>query len=304
MKVKDIMTQQVISIKPDETVETAARLMTRFGISSLLVKETEELQGILTERDVLIRVVASGRNPSYVQVSEVMTRNVIHASPELGLAEAGRLMIENRIKKLPVLDAGDRKLLGILSLTDLAYHQPSLIVQYKDHGYKHGEIPLKELLKREESQQLEFKASLRYNFHSKSVDPNIEYNCLKTICAMLNTDGGNLLIGVTDKKEVVGLLDDYRTLAKKDRDGFENFLVTQVANIIGNIYLRYISINFQIIYNHEICRVSIRPSPRPAFLSYQGAQNFYVRTGNSSRPFKIADAAKYMIERWPEILQS
>ena len=68
LKVKDIMTTDVITVNPYESIEYAARLMSRFSISSLIVQSDERILGILTEKDVLIRVVASSRNPQSVTV--------------------------------------------------------------------------------------------------------------------------------------------------------------------------------------------------------------------------------------------
>jgi len=306
LKVKDLMTPSVVSVSPKESVEDAARLMARFGISSLVVTGSSGVDGILTEKDVLQRVVASGRDPKVTTVMEVMTKPVISADPEMSLEEAGHLMLNNRIKKLPVIHPRDGgSILGILSLTDIAALQPEIMKEYKKSSWElNSPQEIEELINLDEGPHLEFKASLRYNTRGKCADPELEVNCLKTLCAFMNADGGDLVIGVSDDRGVVGLDHDYRTLPKPNRDGFENYMINQVSNKIGDLFLRYVRFRFYEVDGLEVCRVSVQSSQAPAFLSHKGKQQFYVRTGNGSRPFEIADATKYMINRWPEVLAS
>jgi len=248
-------------------------------------------------------VVASGRDPQLVTVGEVMTSALISVSPETLLLEAGRIMLQNRIKKLPVVDSiGQDRVIGILSLTDVANHQPEVMREYMAEKNREQEaLAVEQLINMDEGQRLEFKASLRYNNVRGCVDQELEYNCLKTICAFLNADGGDLLIGVSDDNWVVGLESDYVTLPKKNRDGFENHLANQISNKIGDVFLGKIKISFHVLYGKEMCRVHVLPSREPAFLHEKNKQYFYVRTGNNSRPFKIADATKYLMERMNEI---
>ncbi|HUV33963.1 MAG TPA: CBS domain-containing protein [Candidatus Desulfaltia sp.] len=304
LKVKDLMTPSVVSISPVESVEDAARVMTRFGISSVIVSGSGNVDGILTERDVLQRVVASGRDPKITAVEEVMTRSVISADPEMSLEEAGQIMLNKRIKKLPVIHPRDGgKVLGILSLTDIASLQPEIMRNYAKNSWELNAPPdVEKLINLDEGPHLEFKASLRYNTRGKCVDQELEANCLKTLCAFMNADGGELVIGVCDDRAVVGLDHDYRTLPKPNRDGFENYIINQISNKIGDLYLRYVRFRFYEVDGMEVCRVTVQSSQEPAFMSHKGKQHFYVRTGNGSRPFEISDATKYMIDRWPDIL--
>jgi CBS domain-containing protein len=306
LKVKDLMTLSVVSISPVESVEDAARVMTRFGISSVVVSGGESLDGILTERDVLQRVVASGRDPKSTAVEEVMTRSVISANPEMSLEEAGTIMLSKRIKKLPVVHPCEGgRVLGILSLTDIASLQPEIMRNFARNSWElNAPQEVDELIAMDEGPHLEFKASLRYNTRGKCVDQELEVNCLKTLCAFMNAEGGDLVIGISDNRSVVGLEHDYRTLPKPNRDGFENYVINQISNKIGDLYLRYVRFRFYEVDGMEVCRVTVQSSQEPAFLCHKGKQHFYVRTGNGSRPFEISDATKYMIDRWPEMLAS
>jgi CBS domain-containing protein len=297
------MTREIIAIPPDETIESAAITMTHYGISSLIIRGKTSVKGILTERDVLTRVVAQGEDPKKLRVGEVMTSELISVKPETSLDEASELMLKNRIKKLPIMDPDQpERVLGILSLTDIALVKPQLIKDIKK--LENEEKDIQRLVREPESQYLELKASLRYNSRQHCLDPDLEFNCLKTVCAFLNSDGGDLLIGVNDRNRVVGLKHDYKTFNKNNRDAFENYFVNQISHKIGNIHLKFISVTFPKPYGKEICRVHVEPSQEPAFLYHKSSQYFYVRAGNGSRPFNISESARYMIEKWPDVMTS
>lgn len=125
--VQDAMITEVVFITPNESVYDAAKIMDQRGISSLMVMSNETLLGIITERDILSRVVARGLKPSEVNVVDVMSPSLITIGPDTTLEDANKIMVESRIKKLPVVDPVTRRLLGILSVTDFARLQHRLI---------------------------------------------------------------------------------------------------------------------------------------------------------------------------------
>ena len=127
--VKDVMVREVITIDSEQSAKNAARLMTKFGISGLVVLRSEELVGILTERDILTRVVASGQDPENITVKEIMTEPIIVVNPMMPLDKAVRIMFQEKIKKLPVVTKVEEnlRLVGILSLTDIARLHPKLL---------------------------------------------------------------------------------------------------------------------------------------------------------------------------------
>ena len=129
LTVNDVMTERVITTTIDESVKNAARAMAKFGISSLLVFSEEGLRGIVTERDIVTRVVCAGLDPSEVPVCDVMSEPIIVVSPDTVLERAVELMLINQIKKLPVLEQveEDFNVLGILSLVDVARLHPELV---------------------------------------------------------------------------------------------------------------------------------------------------------------------------------
>jgi CBS domain-containing protein len=135
--VQEIMSDNVVTIEAVQSVKNAARLMSKFGISGLVVLDEGNLVGILTERDILTRVVASGQDPQESRVREVMSEPVIVVNPAMPLENAVDIMFQERIKKLPVVDKEDErlKLVGILSITDIARLQPKLLEGLKALGH-------------------------------------------------------------------------------------------------------------------------------------------------------------------------
>ena len=126
MLVKEVMNRNVKTVRPEDTVMSAAQTMNQYHIGSLVVVSGPgEVVGILTERDILTDVVATGKSGDKVNVSEIMTPNIITISPDRTLEEAADIMTENKIKKLPVVYNG--RLLGIVSATDLIAYEKDLI---------------------------------------------------------------------------------------------------------------------------------------------------------------------------------
>jgi len=294
--VYDVMTPNVITINPDQTIEQAARIMVNHGISSIIVYKNGKPIGILTEKDVLTRIVAAGQNPKKVTVSEIMTPEIIACHPNTSINEACLTMQKKKIKKLAVVN--DTKLEGIISLTDIAIKQPELLKKRYKRNTDNVASDIFKLLTFEEGQKLEFKSSLRYDYNTKQVNQNLEYVILKTICAFLHAEGGNILIGLSDEKEVIGIENDYKVIRKQNRDGYENHISGLISNCIGNYFLTFVEVFFHKVVDKDLCQVLVYPCPKPAFLKINGKQEFYVRTGNNSRPFSISEASDYIQEKW------
>ena len=119
MTLRDVMTNPVIRIHPDESVSVAARMLTRYNIGILPVCGNDgRLQGLVTDRDLVIRCLASGRSPAATCVRDVMTSSVVTVQPDMDTVLAAGLMGSRQIRRLPVVENG--KLCGMVSLGDLA----------------------------------------------------------------------------------------------------------------------------------------------------------------------------------------
>lgn len=124
MKLREVMTSPVIRINPEESVAVAARTLTHYNIGALPVCGNDgRMCGLVTDRDIVTRCLASGRSPSTTSVREVMTSKVISAKPDMDAIMAASLMGREQIRRLPVLENG--KLCGMVSLGDLALKEES-----------------------------------------------------------------------------------------------------------------------------------------------------------------------------------
>ena len=124
MKLRELMTRNVIRIHPEEPVEVAARTLTQYNIGALPVCGRDgQLYGIVTDRDLVTRCMARGRSPGCVKVREVMSGAVIAAGPEMEASAAAYLMGSRQVRRLPVVENG--RLCGMVSLGDLASREES-----------------------------------------------------------------------------------------------------------------------------------------------------------------------------------
>jgi CBS domain-containing protein len=119
MQIRDIMTQDVQTIDSGASAIEAAAKMRELDVGSLPVCDGERLQGLLTDRDIAIRLVAAGLDASTTKVSEIMTPDAAYCFDDQTLDEAAVLMEAHQIRRLPILNR-DKQLIGMLSLGDLA----------------------------------------------------------------------------------------------------------------------------------------------------------------------------------------
>jgi CBS domain-containing protein len=125
MLIKQAMTKKVIATKLGTPIRDVARTMTKYRVGSVVVVDGDKIVGIVTELDIIWKVVASDLNPSMTKVDDIMTKKVVTIEANKSLEDATALMVENKIKKLPVVDKG--KLVGIITATDLISVQPKMI---------------------------------------------------------------------------------------------------------------------------------------------------------------------------------
>jgi CBS domain-containing protein len=119
MKVNEIMTADVAVIRPDASIVEAARQLDSLGVGSLPVCNGDRLVGMITDRDIAIRVVAKGRVPAETKVEECMTKKVIWCFDDETLEDAQARMQANQVRRLPVISR-EKRLVGILAIGDLA----------------------------------------------------------------------------------------------------------------------------------------------------------------------------------------
>jgi CBS domain-containing protein len=119
VKVFEAMTPDVVTVAPDASLTTAARLMRESDIGPLPVCEGKRVIGMLTDRDITVRAIAEGRDPNQTRVAEVMTPEVVCCQDGDDVQRAAQLMQSAQLRRLLVVD-GEGRLAGIVSLGDIA----------------------------------------------------------------------------------------------------------------------------------------------------------------------------------------
>jgi len=117
--IKDVMTSNPCSSDADKSVAYAAKMMRDEDVGVAPIVEDDKLIGMLTDRDIAIRVVAEGRNPDQVIVRDVASKQVVTIDPQQGLDEALRIMAKHKVRRLPVVEE-DGKLVGVVAQADVA----------------------------------------------------------------------------------------------------------------------------------------------------------------------------------------
>lgn len=156
------------------------------------------------------------------------------------------------------------------------------------------------LIKEGEHEHLEFKASLRWDNAKGSVNKELEYAIARTVAGFMNTNGGVLIIGVNDKGEITGLDQDYKALKKQNDDGFLLHLTTVLHTYLGKEYMHLITARIVSLNKQNVCRVNIRPSHHPVYVSHLNQEEFFIRAGASTQPMQIREAHAYIAMHWPK----
>jgi CBS domain-containing protein len=112
------MTKDIASLRSDDTIEHAAQLMKQYNCGSLPVCTQDKLIGIVTDRDIAVRSVASGEDVTSRRVGDIMTNDVVFANPETDVNDAARIMSDRQIRRLPVVE--NNSLIGIVALGDIS----------------------------------------------------------------------------------------------------------------------------------------------------------------------------------------
>jgi len=114
---QDLMTKNVVTVSPQQSVAQAAQLMSQYNVGSLPVVENEQVKGIITDRDISLRATSQGLDPNTTKVDSVMSKNLVTGTPQMDVHEAARLMKEKQVRRLPVIE--NNQLKGIVALGDL-----------------------------------------------------------------------------------------------------------------------------------------------------------------------------------------
>jgi CBS domain-containing protein len=122
MQIREIMSQDVTIITPDDTLQKAAKLMADLDAGALPVGENDRLVGMLTDRDITVRAVAQGKAPDQCRVRDIMSSEIKFVFEDDSVDDAASKMSQLQVRRLPVLNR-DKRLVGIVSLGDIAAKQ-------------------------------------------------------------------------------------------------------------------------------------------------------------------------------------
>jgi len=126
LKIENVMVVDVVTVKAEVTVREAVEIMNKNEIGCLVVVDEEEKPvGIVTERDLLKRVLANRKDPVRTKVKDIMSKPLVTGTPHMDIEAAVRLMFKHKIKKLPIVE--NSQLIGLVTLTDLVRFQPQII---------------------------------------------------------------------------------------------------------------------------------------------------------------------------------
>jgi CBS domain-containing protein len=140
IKVKDVMVKRIITMDANRSIAEAAKKMTQNEVGSvIIINNKKEIKGIITERDLVRRAIAKGIDTRKEKASKIMTRGIVTVSPELEIEKAAKLMIREKVKRLPVIDKKGI-LIGIISEDDMSKAWPGLIDVAEERGYLKAEM--------------------------------------------------------------------------------------------------------------------------------------------------------------------
>lgn len=163
---------------------------------------------------------------------------------------------------------------------------------------------IEDLIEEGESDELEFKSSLRWDYQQQMVNKVLEGVIVKAVAAFANSQGGTLLIGVNDDGTAIGLDQDYAALGGADSDKYELHLRNLLSSAFGSGFVSSkLKVSFPVVGDTEICQLVIAPSNKALITKVtdkngQVTEKFYVRNGNASRELPLGELQGYMAERF------
>jgi len=158
----------------------------------------------------------------------------------------------------------------------------------------YDDTKINEFLQKGENHIVEFKSTLRWDLRQSKVNKAMEMVVAKTIAGFMNTKDGQLFIGVDDDGGVLGLQEDYATLKKPGRDGFEQYLMQLVSVSLGTHLCPLVKVAFYKLNERDICHLQVEKSTKPVYLNLGNRSHFFIRTGNGTRELDMPEALDYM----------
>ncbi|MBA7470221.1 hypothetical protein ES707_05499 [subsurface metagenome] len=158
-------------------------------------------------------------------------------------------------------------------------------------------VKIEDLVKKEESNNLEFKSTYTWNIRENKIDKDLKFNVLKSVVGFMNSNGGTLIIGVDDEHQILGMDLDFKSNWKGNKDGFILDIREYLESYIDiNNYNRYIDLSFELIGDKEVCVVKVEKSFDYIYLRKNNKKILYVRLGNRTKPLDDPEEIMEYIE--------
>jgi hypothetical protein len=161
-------------------------------------------------------------------------------------------------------------------------------------------LPVSELIKNGETDSVEFKSSFIWDYKRKQPNKLISSIIARTVSCFMNSNGGIILVGVSNDKKILGLDKDLTQL-NKSLDKLELHFTNIINKYLGKISRPQVSLQFETINEKTVAAIQVRKSPRPVYLQYEGKTEFFIRSGNSCQPLDISEAHLYIKDHWPNL---
>jgi len=272
------------------------------------------LSASLLQLFITLTVFLRWQNENYeIREKEIIRKKGIFSVTQksLPLKDIGEINFkQNLFEKLTncgtvvIRDSDSRKLLSLKNIESaelIADALKSLITRFNiSQSEQNQKLSILDLILGGENQNLEFKESFRWDIKRKFVNKDLEKTTMKVIASFLNLDGGRLIIGISDNKNPIGLEQDYQSLPRTDRDGFENHFNHIFNAALGAKFRQFVKLNFEEINGRDVCLVEVLPSDAPVYLKFNNTEEFYVRTGNATTALMMSEAADYIRSHWRE----
>lgn len=154
------------------------------------------------------------------------------------------------------------------------------------------------LINEGETENVEFKSSLRYDLSLKKKNNDLGKVVAKSIAGFMNSNGGYLYIGITDSGKAIGIQNDIRILSKKTYDAFLSSLYQIVCDYLGKEHCQSVHPSFLYLSKKRICAIKVDRCSKPVWFKDKDIQVFYIRVGQSTRPLDAKEAYEYISQRF------
>lgn len=162
-------------------------------------------------------------------------------------------------------------------------------------------VPILDLIKNGESGTVEFKSSLLWDYKNQKPSKDVKMVVAKTVSSFMNSNGGILLVGISDDGTILGLKEDLAVL-HKSRDEFERTFKSLINTYLNKMCGAFVNMKFEKVDGKELAVIYVKRSTRPVYFKSEGRkEEFYIRLGNSCEPLDMSEANLYIKDQWPNL---